>query len=222
MKNIFKYLLALVIITSALFTAQAQNEIKNKDLKAIKTARKEAKKRQKEGWDVPPGSVPMEKLFERAWALELETDDDANAKYIMTTGSAVAGTKSAADLAAMTAARNEMAAALQTKITQLIETKVANDQIDQNIANTLDKTVANGKDLIYASISQVKTAYKIYRNVEDKQNKRSNIAVEVKLFYNQDEAFKAAQKAIRKKLEEESDKLGEELDGVLDKMGWPE
>lgn len=200
----------------------AQKDIRNKDLKAIKMARQEAKKRKKEGWDVPPGSVPMEKLFEKAWAIELETDDDGNPKYIMSTGASVAGTNSAADLAAMTAARNELAAAIQTKVTQLVEAKTANDQIDQKIANTLDKTIANGKSLIYATLSQVKTAYKIYRQVEDKQNKRNNVEVQVKLFYNQDEALKAAQKAIRKKLEEESNELGEELDKILDKMGWPE
>ncbi|NJO00711.1 MAG: hypothetical protein HC880_02605 [Bacteroidia bacterium] len=212
----------MVLVLLLTGQAHSQSEIKNKDLKAIKIARKEAKARQKEGWDVPPGSVPMEVLFEKAWAIELETDDEGIPKYIMATGSAVAGTKTAADLAAMTAARNELAAAIQAKVTQLIETKTANDQIDQNIANTLDKTVANGKALIQASLNQVKTAYKIYREVADKSNKRNNMAVEVKLFYNQDEALKAAQKAIRKKLEEESDELGEELDTILNEMGWPE
>lgn len=222
MKKLFPLVLVAIFCLIGIEFSSAQNDIKNKDLKAIKLAKQEAKKRLKEGWDVPPGSIPMEKLFERAWAMELETGDDGNPKYLMATGSAVGGTKTAADLAAMTAARNEMAAALQTKISQLIETKTANDQIDQNIANTLDKTVANGKALIQASLEQVKTGYKIYKNVADKQNKKENIAVEVKLFYDQDEALKSAQKAIRKKLEEESDELGEELDKILKDMGWPE
>lgn len=221
MKNTFTLLWTFAFFTLATYTVNAQ-KIKNKDFKSIKLARKEAKKRRKQGWDVPPGSVPMEKLFEKAWVLELDTDDDGNAKYIMATGASTAGTKSAADLAAMTNARNELAAALQTKVSQLIETKIANDQIDQNIANTLDKTVSNGKSLIQASLRQLKTAYKIYKKVDDSQNKKQNIAVEVKLFYNQDEALKAAQQAIRKSLEKESDELGEELDKVLDDMGWPE
>lgn len=222
MKKFFLSLLCIAIIIGTHTSTQAQDKIKNKDFKAIKLAKKEAKKRKKEGWDVPPGSVPMEKLFEKAWALELETNDDGDPKYIMATGAAVAGTKSAADLAAMTAARNELAAAIQTKVSQLIETKTANDQIDQNIANTLDKTVANGKSLIQASLRNLKTAYKIYQQVDDKQNRRQNIRTEVKLFYNEAEALRAAQKAIRKKLEDESDELGDELDKVLEKMGWPE
>ncbi|NJL14099.1 MAG: hypothetical protein HC913_14575 [Microscillaceae bacterium] len=219
MKNLLFFLLAALLGLS--LPTQAQ-DIRNKDFKAIKLAKQEAKKRQKEGWDVAPGSVPMEKLFEKAWTLELETDENGDNKYLMATGAAVAGTKTAADQAAMTAARNELAAAIQTKISQLIQTKTANDQIDQETANTLDKTIANGKALIQASLRQVQTAYKIYRDVQDKQNKRNNVAVEVKLFYNQEEAIRAAQKAIRQQLENESDELGKELDQVLDEMGWPE
>ncbi|GAB4406393.1 MAG: hypothetical protein OHK0053_32650 [Microscillaceae bacterium] len=219
MKNLFFFLLAVLLGLS--LPTQAQ-DIRNKDFKAIKLAKQEAKKRQKEGWDVAPGSVPMEKLFEKAWTLELETDENGDNKYLMATGAAVAGTKTAADQAALTAARNELAAAIQTKISQLIQTKTANDQIDQETANTLDKTIANGKALIQASLRQVQTAYKIYRDVQDKQNKRNNVAVEVKLFYNQEEAIRAAQKAIRQQLENESDELGKELDQVLDEMGWPE
>lgn len=222
MTNTIRLILSVSLGLLITFSSNAQVDVRNKDLKAIKIARKEAKKRKKEGWDVPPGSIPMEKLFERSWGYELTTEDDGTPKYLVATGSAVAGTKSAADLAAMTAARNELAASIQTKVTELIEVKTANDQIDQNIANTLDKTIANGKSLISASLRQLKTGYKIYKQVQDKQNKRSNVAVEVKLFYDQDEALKAAQTAIRKKLEEQSDELGEELDKVLDQMGWPE
>ncbi len=209
-----------LFLFGCVYSAQAQ--VKNKDFKAIKLAKQEAKKRKKEGWDVPPGSVPMEKQFELAWDKELQMDDYGNPKYLMATGAAVAGTRTAADQAAMTAARNELAAAIQTKVTQLIQTKTANDQIDQEIANTLDKTVANGKALIQGSLRQVVTAYKIYRDVDDPQNKRKNVGVEVKLFYDQDEAMRAAQKAIRKELEKESDKLGKDLDKVLEEMGWPE
>ncbi len=225
MKNYSGTIFALGMSLFVLFSfnsCKAQNSVKNKDFKAIRLARKEAKKRRKEGWDVPPGSIPMEKLFENAWTIESQLDDDGSQKFLMATGSAVAGTKSAADVAAMTAARNELAAAIQAKVSQLIETKTANDQIDQNIANTLDKTIANSKSLIQANLQQVKTAYKIYKQVQDKQNKRQNIRVELKLFYSQEEAFKAAQKAIRQKLEEEADDLGDELDQILNDIGWPE
>lgn len=215
MKKAIHSLLALLLIATASITVQAQKDVKNKDLKAIKIARKEAKKSQKEGWYTPPGSVPMEKQFEQAWARELESDEDGNLKNITVTGNATAGTQSAADQAAMTAARNELAAALGAKVSELIETKRANDQIDQATANTLDKTISNSKTLIQAELNNVKTAYKIYKDIDDKVNRRKNVMVQVKLIYNFEEGLKVAQKVIRKELEKESDELGKQLDDIL-------
>jgi len=215
MKKFLSYLTVIAIMLLASQPASAQKEIRKKDLKSIKQADKEAKKRQKEGWYVPPGSIPMAKIFEQAWAYELEQTENGNSKYIMATGSAVGGTKAAADQAALTAARNELAAALGAKVSELIQTKRANDQIDQATANTLDKTVSNSKTLIQAELNGVRTAYKVYKDVKDKANNKSNIMVETKIFYSQDEAMRIAQKVIRKELEKESDELGEQLDDIL-------
>ena len=215
MKKIFSYLTVIAVLLISVQTASAQKEIRKKDLKSIKQASKEAKKRQKEGWYVPPGSIPMGKTFEQAWAYELEQTENNEPKYIMATGSATSGTKAAADQAALTAARNELASALGAKVSELIQTKRATDQIDQATANTLDKTVSNSKTLVQAELTGVKIAYKIYKDVDDKTNNRKNIMVETKIFYNQDEAMRIAQKVIRKELEKESDELGEQLDDIL-------
>ncbi len=215
MKKLFSYLTVLAVLFFSVQTASAQKEIRKKDLKSIKQANKEAKKRQKEGWYVPPGSIPMAKTFEQAWAYELEQTENNENKYIMATGSATSGTKAAADQAALTAARNELASALGAKVSELIQTKRATDQIDQTTANTLDKTVSNSKTLIQAELTGVKIAYKVYKDVEDKTNNRKNIMAETKIFYNQDEAMRIAQKVIRKELEKESNELGEQLDDIL-------
>lgn len=217
-------ILSLTISTMLSTQSHAQKkDVRNKDLKAIKIANREAKKREKQGWDVPPGSIPMAKAFERAWEYELATNPNGTNMYIMATGNATSGSKSAGDQAAMTAARNELAGALGAKVSELIESKRANDQIDQKTANTLDKTVSNSKTLIQAELNQVITGYKIYRDVSDQVDKKgrpiagakTNVQVEVKLFYNQEEAMKIAQKIIKKELEKESDELGKQLDDIL-------
>ncbi len=214
--------LILCLFVSSQSFAQ-KKDVRNKDLKAIKIANREAKKREKQGWDVPPGSIPMAKAFERAWEYELATNPNGTPMYIIATGNATSGSKSAGDQAAMTAARNELAGALGAKVSELIETKRANDQIDQKTANTLDKTVSNSKTLIQAELNQVITGYKIYRDVSDQVDKKgrpvagakTNVQVEVKIFYNQEEAMKIAQKIIKKELEKESDELGKQLDDIL-------
>jgi hypothetical protein len=221
---IFMGLVALFALFNAeKAEAQGKKDLRNKDLKAIKVARQEARKREKQGWDVAPGGIPMAKAFENAWELELEERSNGSLRYITATGSAVAGTKSAGDQAAMTAARNELAAALGAKVSELIETKRANDQIDQKTANTLDKTISNSKSLIQAELTQIKTGYKIYKKVYSEVDRKGrplpdakeNVQVEVKIFYDQEEAMKVAQKVIRKELEKESDELGKQLDDIL-------
>ncbi len=215
MKKTFLFLSFFVALCLTMPYAHAQKEIKKRDLRSIKQADKEAKKRQKEGWYTSVGSIPMAKVFEQAWAYELELKEDGNPKYFMATGSSTSGTKAAADQAALTAARNELASTLSSKVSELIQTKRATDQIDQATANTLDKTVSNSKTLIQAELTGIKIAYKIYKDVEDKANKRKNIMVETKIFYNQEDAMRVAQKIIRKELEKESNELGEQLDDIL-------
>jgi hypothetical protein len=215
MKKTFFHLLILMVLVSLSGQVSAQKDIRKKDLKSLKLAEKEAKKRQKEGWYVPPGSIPMAKLFEQGWAYELELKEDGSNKYLMATGAATSGTKAAADQAALTAARNELAGALSARVSELIQTKRATDQIDQATANTLDKTVSNSKTLIQAELTNVKVAYKIYKDVEDKSSNRKNIMMETKIFYSQDEAMRTAQRVIRRELEDESDELGKQLDDIL-------
>ncbi len=215
MKKSFLYFSLLVAFCLTIQYAQAQKEIRKRDLKSIKQANKEAKKREKEGWYTSVGSIPMAKVFEQAWAYELEQKEDGNPKYLMATGSSTSGTKAAADQAALTAARNELASTLSSKVSELIQTKRATDQIDQATANTLDKTVSNSKTLIQAELVGVKIAYKIYKDVEDLSGRRKNVMVETKIFYNQDEAMRVAQKVIRRELEKESNELGEQLDDIL-------
>jgi hypothetical protein len=215
MKKLFSYLTVLAFFFAMATPATAQKEIRKKDLKSIKQADKEAKRRQKEGWYVPPGSIPMAKLFEQSWAYELEQNERNEPKYLVATGSATSGTKAAADQAALTAARNELAGALGAKVSELIQTKRATDQIDQATANTLDKTVSNSKTLIQAELTNVKTAYKVYKDVNDKENNRKNVMVETRIFYSQEEAMRVAHKVIRKELEKESDELGKQLDDIL-------
>lgn len=208
MKKLTYLLILGLILSLGLADLQAQ-KLRKRDLKAMKAARKEAKKARKDGWFVPPGSVPMDVQFENAWKKEFEVDDEGNPKYLVATAEAVAGTNNAADQAAMVAARNELANNLAAKVSELIETKRANDQIDQETANTLDKTISNSKTLAQAKLTNVKTAYKIY------QRRGKNIAVQVKILYDRQEAFREAKEQIRKNLEKESDDLGEQLDDIL-------
>ncbi len=46
--------------------------------KASKEATKEAKKLQKEGWTVAPGSVALDRIVENAWMKQVMVDENGN------------------------------------------------------------------------------------------------------------------------------------------------
>ena len=51
--------------------------------KATKTARKDAKQLQKEGWQTAPGALPIEKQLDKSYLMQMEYDEDMFPKYIM-------------------------------------------------------------------------------------------------------------------------------------------
>jgi len=212
MKKSVIYLTALALFfASCASNNLSQSNIKNSDLKAIKEARKEAKQMSKDGWDVAPGSLPLEKALEKSWAMQLETDDKGFRKYIDADGNAVAETKSAADIQALELAKLNLAGQLETEIAALIEASVANQQLTREEASSVTKVVAASKNMIKSTIGNVIPAYKVYREVGD-----SNMEVQLKIFYNREVAMNNAKQVVRKRLEEETTILHDKLDNVLD------
>ncbi|WP_020533858.1 hypothetical protein [Flexithrix dorotheae] len=211
MKKQFILLFALVIAVSAVNISFAQSDLKKKDLKAIKSAKKQAKKMKKEGWAVAPGSLPMEKALERSWSMLLATNEQGNKKFIDADGNAVAESKSAADLQALELAKLNIAGQLETQVAALIEASVANQQLSREEAASVTKVVAGSKNMIKNTIGNIDPVYKVYRDVGSK-----NVEVQLKIFYNYDQAMTGAKKVIRNKLEEETNIIHEKLDNILD------
>lgn len=206
--------LILTLVLGFLFASAnvfAQVDVKKKDLKAIKQAKKESKKMKKEGWNVAPGALPLEKSLERSWSLLLDMDEKGRKKYIDADGNAVAESKSAADIQALELAKLNLAGQLETEIAALIEASVANQQLSREDAASVTKVVAGSKNMIKNTITQVDPVYKVYRDVGKK-----NVEVQLKIFYNRDEAYNNAKKVVRKKLEEETTIIHQKLDNLLD------
>jgi hypothetical protein len=178
--------------------------------KAAKQARKEAKRFRRKNWYVAPGALPMDKQIEKAWELQYMEDEDGYPLYIVATGNSVAETQSAAKLQAMELAKLELAGLVQTNVAALIENSVANSQLNNEEAASVTKTVAASKNIIAQEIGRVITMFEIYKKID------KNVEASVRIGYNTDIAIETAKKAIRKKLEEETEILHEKLDKLLD------
>lgn len=192
---------------------EKQEKILNNELKgkALKEARKEAKKLAKEGFRTPVGKLPIEKQIESAWQKQVETTPEGAPFWYVASSRSIGGNQSSAALQAMNAAKIDLAGQIQTKVSQLIEAKVANDDMGQDEAASLSSVVAASKSVISATLGRVLPLVEIYRTLPNK-----NVEVMVTIGYSMEAANKAAVKAVRDELAKKS----EELAKGLDKLGY--
>jgi hypothetical protein len=226
-KSIFRALslvLGLLVIASSVSFAQNNNKMFKKRDKAIlkqlkqkapKTARKEAKAYKKKGYYVVRAGLPMEKQLEVAYTRQLEIDEDGYPLYITATAESVAQTKIAAKNQAMAIAKFDLASQLETNIVGLIENSVANEQLSQEDAASLTKTVTASKEIVAQKLGRVITLFSAY--TEDKTlSKRANVGYTVMIAYNQALALDAAKQTIKEELRDEAEDLHKKLDQILD------
>lgn len=210
MKTKFTFALLAFLLIGTLH-ANAQFKLKAKDLKAMKQAKKQARKLKKEGWNVAPGALPLEKSLESSWSMLLERDDEGLKKYLDADGNAVAETKTAADMQALEMAKLNLAGQIETEIAALVEGSIANEQLTREEAASVTKVVTASKQLIANTIKRVDPVYKVYRNVG-----KDNVEVQLKLFYNMETALNSAKQTLRNKLADETDIIHDKLDKILD------
>lgn len=220
----FVLFIALSVVTSGISFAQSAKELakERKELvkaskaelneKATKTARKEAKRLKKEGWTTAPGALPLEKQLDKSYLMQYEFDEDMFPKYIMGEAMSVGGNYDAAKMQALELAKQNLAGQIQTEVTALIENTVANEQLEEEQAQSITRSVMASKNLISQSIGRTVPVMELYRTLPNK-----NKEVLVRIAYNSEMAKKAALKAVKEDLEKKGDELHNQLDELL---GW--
>ena len=158
-----------------------QEKVLDKELrkKALKEARREAKQLEKEGFRTPVGKLPLAKQLENAWEKQAELDMEGNPFWYIASSRAVGGNQSSAVLQATNAAKIDLAGQIQTRVAQLIETKVANDDMGQEEAASLSSVVASSKSIISATLGRTIPLVEVYRTLENK-----NVEVMVTIGYS--------------------------------------
>lgn len=180
--------------------------------KASKTARDEAKRLKKEGWQAAPGALPVEKQLDKSYLMQYEYDEEMYPKYIMGEGMSIGGNYDGAKMQALELAKQNLAGQIQTEVTALIENTVANEQMSAEDAATATRSISAGKNLISQSIGRTMVVVELYRTLQNK-----NKEVMVRIAYNGDMAKKLAKEAIRKQLAKEGEDMQKKLDELL---GW--
>jgi hypothetical protein len=198
------YIIAMAAIMALCATAALAAE------KLDRLAAKEAKKLEKEGWMIRPGSLPLEQQLLKSYELQSKTDEDLYPLYIMGEATSVGENYDAAKTAAISLALNNLAGQIQTEPTALIENTVVNKQLTAEEAVSISETVMTSKSLISQSLGRTMPVMECYR-----LNSKKNTEVLVRIAYNSEMARQSAKKALRAALEDRGEKLHEQLDLIL-------
>jgi len=212
MKNIIKLLaivlsLLIIIPVSAQNTKAIEKEIKEK---AMKDARKEAKRLKKEGFKVAPGQLPMDKQIESTWIKRYESDNEGNKLWFISDARALGETHTAAKMQAYEVAKLNMAGQIGTEVKGLMETTIANAQIDAVAAESITETIASAQSIVAARIGRTTTLFEADRSVG------TNTEIFVTVGYSYNDAMNLAKDIIGKELKEKAKIQAEELEQILD------
>ena len=156
MKKIIAIIGAFMLMAAPL-TMNADNQKaakKELDSKSSKTARKEAKKLEKEGWKAAPGALPLEKQLDRSYLKQQEEDELGYPKFLMSEAMSIGENYDAAKAQAYELAKQNLAGQIQTEVTALIENTVANKQLGKEEAASITESVLASKNLISQKIGK--------------------------------------------------------------------
>ncbi len=210
-----KLILAITMVffmSSVVMAQQTDKELKKEiKSKAERQARKEAKRLKKDGYYVAPGALPMDKQLEKAWMKQYQEDDQGYPEFFVATGISVGETQTAAKLQATEVAKLELAGQISSNIAALIENSIANQQLNNEDAASVTKTVAASKNLIAQELGRVLTLVEFYKDIN------KNTEANVRLAYSYTMAIEAGKKVIRKSLEEETELAHDQLEEL---MNW--
>ena len=211
MKKFFLIILCCLIAGIAVpqqTTKELRQDLKDK---AIKEARKEAKKMEKDGWAVAPGSIPLSKILENTWMKQVTVDDNGNVRYIYADGNAVAESKSAGEMQAIEFGKLQLAGLIQTNMSSLISANIGNAQLSTQEAASVTEVVQSAKNVIAMELGYVDPSFKLFRDIG-----KDKIEVQVRLFYDTRQSLEIAKKVVRQELK---DKLKMNEDKLEKLMG---
>ena len=83
--------------------------------KAIRSARKEARKLAKQGYKAPVGKLPIDKQLEKAWQCQYEMDSNGYPFYFIATARTTGSNYSAAQMQAVNLAKLDLAGQIQRR-----------------------------------------------------------------------------------------------------------
>lgn len=182
--RLFTMLLSLSLSVCGM--AQSPNA---KELKKI--ARKEAKKYQKEGWQVPPGSLPLDMQLERAYTYQMNPEE-----YVKGEGRSKGQVYDAAKSQAIEVARIQLVSLICSKATGKVDNLLENKQLANDQATSISTLIEKSKAIFSQKLGRLQTVVELYRVLGN-----GNQEVQVQLFAKESDIQRIANDALREELQ---------------------
>lgn len=211
MKNLTLTLAAALISLAAISqTTYKEAEKMIKKDKAVKEARKESKKWEKQGYTNLPGNLPLASQFEQSLVRQVMVNDDGDPRFLSATGSAISGSEGVAQANAMDNTRLQLAGVIQSEVSALITNNKGNTGYTAEEMQTVDEFLASSKTLIQNKIGRIKPVIEMMRRIDNKFEYRFTVT------YDTEDAKKIAKNLMEEEL---SDKLGKNEDELNKLLG---
>jgi hypothetical protein len=208
-------ILSLVLITESV---DAQNKDNNKfRFKRVSwDVKKESKRYEKEGYQPFVGQPPLKNQMDKSFRYQDEADESGFPKWIVATGSSVANTQAAGEMQAIEVAKSRLVGLLETNFRAVIESTIANDQIDAVDATSVTKTVEVATNRVAKKLGMIVPVVKIFRRVGN------NFEVQTTIAYSYDMARKAMLDEMKLVLKDESEDVRKKHEKFLNPDLQPE
>lgn len=192
MKTIKLFVTMMLLGITLGASAQTASELKTK---ASKEAKKQAKVYQKQGWEIAPGAIPLERQLDRSYLMEFDMDLDMQSKYAFGEAISTGQFYDAAKLQASELAKSDLVGKISSEITRLVETQVKTKQLPEDQAQSVAAATEKSKSLVIQRLGAITPVLELHRKL-----KNGNVEVMIRYAYNRERAVNQAVKEIDESL----------------------
>jgi len=207
-------LILVIIFMNAVATAQEKSVVPDKKTQKAttkeieKNAKTDAKKWKKDGYTNPIGTPTLEMQFKKSWTYQSEYLESGHPKYIIGAAQVTGETATAAKMQAIQAAKLNIAEQISSEVALLVNSIISNQQINQEEAASVTKTMTDSKSLVAQTLGRTITL------VEATKTVGKNISYNIVMAYDYVTAKDVAKDILRKQLEQDSKLMKETIDKV--------
>ncbi len=209
--KIYAILLAITLTFSGIgmsVNAQRTSEYAKKALteKVPKEQRKQAKEYKKQGWEVSPGALSIERQLYRAQLMQNDVDDNNYPIYVIGRGRGVGAVHDAAKMQAIELARQDIATQIQSALTTKVESTIGNSQLSQEEGQSVLQVVQGSKGVVEQSLGRLITIVEMSRKTQQ------GVEVAITMAYNYENVEKIAKEHIINELQKRGDDIHKKIE----------